>query len=124
MAPDVGRSQPLSDNGSAVGADLRPGAAELTGVKAHGHNRVTAAPRCLLDKPFDRLLTTLSQHRRHSLQLSSEERLQACSDLRADIARSHSQTEDLTEHTLDLMVRKVVRSRDQHFALRVCQGVT
>src|ERR1035438_9337125 len=83
---DVGRSPAPHDNGSAVGADLRPSAPKLTSIKAHGHDRVTAALGGLLDEPLDRLLTTLSQHRRHSLELSSEERLHARSDLRADIA--------------------------------------
>src|SRR5450631_1285199 len=90
VGADVGRSQPPRDNRSAVGADLRPSAAELTGIKAHGHNRVTAALGGLLDEPLDRLLTTLSQHCRHSLELAPEERFHARSDLRADIARPNS----------------------------------
>src|SRR5450631_1417411 len=65
-------SQPSRDDGGAVSANLCPRAAEFAGVKAHCHNRVPAAPGGFVDQSLDRLLTTLSQHCCHSLQLSTE----------------------------------------------------
>src|SRR3954468_15734701 len=102
------------DDRGAVGTDLRAHAAELAGVEAHSDDRVAALGLGLLHQPVDRLLPALREHRRHTAQLAADQRLQAGTQLRPDVAGADGQSEGLTEDLRDLVARELVPRRDEH----------
>src|SRR4051812_2718697 len=72
---------PARPNRSAVGADLRPVVTHLRRVEAHCDDRVAALRLRFFDHSVDHLLPAVGERLRHSLQLASEDRLQACAEL-------------------------------------------
>src|SRR5689334_14321519 len=93
--------------GRSVRADLRPVVAHVGGVEAHGDDRVAAFGLGLFDHAVDYLLAAVDERLRHSLQLSAQDRLQARSDLGADVAGANGETEDLTQRLGDFVARQV-----------------
>src|SRR5689334_21215289 len=79
----------------AVGADLRPGRAELRRVEAKRDHGVRALGGRLLLEALLGVYSALREHLRHALQLAADHRLQRRAELRADVARADGESEDL-----------------------------
>src|SRR5215831_8811993 len=102
-------------NSRPVRADLRPVAAHVGGVEPHRDDGVGALALGLLDHSFDHLLATVREGLRHALQLAAHQRLQPGAELRADVAGTDGQAEDLAERLRHVVAGQVVRGRDQHW---------
>src|SRR6476660_3305943 len=100
-------SGPADTHCGSVGADLRPGAAQLRRIEAERDDRVGALALRLLDESLRRVLAPLGEHLRHALELTADERLERRADLGSDVARADREPEDLAEDLFDSVTREV-----------------
>src|SRR6478609_8095819 len=113
----------LDGDGGAVCANLDAGSREVGRLESEGHDRVGALSLGLLAQSGERFLAAVVQELGDAFEFTTGQRLEAGSDVGADVAGPDREAEGLAVRMGDAGAGDVVSRDDEHARERSCRGV-